>query len=98
MENWEQDRTKNDWQRYYWDESPSRTRLLNILKSSNVFSFVNIYIYLNVILYFQKDPSSLIVERYRKSITRVQDEGIENELKNLKDYKNDVLMLYNLKL
>jgi hypothetical protein len=52
MENWEQDRTKNDWQRYYWDESPSRTRLLNILKSSNVFSFVNIYIYLNVILYF----------------------------------------------
>ena len=57
----------------------------------------------------QKDSSSVdsnvlldrhkkLVERYRKSITRVQDEGIENELKNLKDYKNDVLMLYNLKL
>lgn len=32
------------------------------------------------------------------SITRVQDDGVENELKNLEDYKNDVLALYNLKL
>ncbi|CAF3568377.1 unnamed protein product [Adineta steineri] len=91
IETWEQERTKNDWQRYYWDESPSRDRLLDILKAH------------------EKDPSSVnsksvldrnkkLVERYRKSISRVQDEGVENELKNLKDYKNDVLMLYNLKL
>ena len=63
----------------------------------------------NVFSLLQKDASSVdsnvlldrhknLVERYRKSITRVQDEGIENELKNLKDYRNDVLMLYNLKL
>ncbi len=44
------------------------------------------------------DRNKKLIERYRTSITRVQDEGIENELKNLKDYKNDVLMLYNLKL
>jgi hypothetical protein len=39
MENWEQERSKNDWQRYYWDESPSRTRLLDILKVSEVDLF-----------------------------------------------------------
>ncbi len=39
MENWEQERSKNDWQRYYWDESPSRTRLLDILKASEVYLF-----------------------------------------------------------
>ncbi|CAF2632217.1 unnamed protein product [Rotaria sp. Silwood2] len=84
-ENWEQDRTKNDWQTYYWDKSPSRTRLLDILKVA------------------EKDPSSVdsksvlehnkkLVERYRTSITRVQDEGVENELKNLTDYKNDIIV------
>ncbi|CAF1170997.1 unnamed protein product [Adineta ricciae] len=90
-ESWEQERTKYDWQRYFWDESPSRTRLLDILRAS------------------EKDPSSVnaqslldqnkkLVERYRQSITRVQDEGVEYELKNLEDYRDDVLTLYNLKL
>jgi hypothetical protein len=57
----------------------------------------------------QKDPSSAdsksildqnqkLIERSRTSITRIQDESVKNELKNLNDYKNDVLMLYNLKL
>lgn len=44
-----------------------------------------------------KDQKQLI-ERYRTSITRIQDDGNENESKNLTDYKNDVLTLYNLKL
>jgi len=87
-EDWEKDRTKNDWQRYYWDESPSRTRLLDILKASEKNSSS-----IDLI-----DRNKKLIERYRTSITRVQDEGVENELKNLKDYKNDVLMLYNLKL
>ncbi|CAF4096168.1 unnamed protein product, partial [Rotaria magnacalcarata] len=89
IENWEADKTKSDWQAYYWDKSPSRTRLLDILKAS------------------EKDPSSVdsnsvldhnkkLVERYRASITRVQDEGVENELKNLNDYKNDINLFMSL--
>lgn len=54
--------------------------------------------------FFQKDASTTaanrekIVEQYRSSISRVQDEGLENELDNLKDYRDNVLSLYNLKL
>lgn len=44
------------------------------------------------------DQNKKLVERYRQSITRVQDEGVEYELKNLEDYRDDVLTLYNLKL
>lgn len=57
----------------------------------------------HVYLSFQKDASTKqnrekIVEQYRSSISRVQDEGLENELNNLKDYRDNVLALYNLKL
>ncbi|CAF3473761.1 unnamed protein product [Rotaria sp. Silwood1] len=84
-ENWEQDRTKNDWQTYYWDKSPSRTRLLDILKASekNASSVDSKSIV---------EQNKKLVERYRTSITRVQDEGVENELKNLTDYKNDIIV------
>lgn len=84
-EDWESSRAKNDWQRYYWDESPSRARLLEVLKVAEKTSPTS------------KDQKQLI-ERYRTSITRIQDDGNENESKNLTDYKNDVLTLYNLKL
>lgn len=85
-ESWENERTKNDWQMYYWDESPSRARLFDILKAKDKAASST------------TTDREKIVEQYRSSISRVQDEGLENELENLKDYRDNVLSLYNLKL
>jgi hypothetical protein len=62
MENWEQERSKNDWQRYYWDESPSRTRLLDILKASEVnFIFYKRKFYFLIYRKIHHQPIFLIV-------------------------------------